>query len=99
MFVSGQGGLLMPDEIQEKIAAREAKRAADEAAKAADEEKRAQAKILREQKKREAQTKREQRQQVAEAKAEAKRHQQHLPLTPLVYDQSDMFENENMLLI
>ena len=44
-----EGGLLTSDEIQEKIAAREAKRAADKVAKAEAQEKRVQAKILREQ--------------------------------------------------
>ena len=67
-----EGGLLTSDKIQQKIAAREAKRAEAKEAKEQLQKKRAEAKTSREQKKRENEEKRQAKRLLAEHRAQAK---------------------------
>ena len=67
-----ESGLLTSDEIQEKIEARELKRAQAKANKEAAEQKKLQAKLVREQKQAEAQAKRDAKAEQKAAKAQAK---------------------------
>ena len=67
-----EGGLLTSEEIQQKIAAREAKRAEAKEAKEQLQKKRAEAKTSREQKKRENEEKRQAKRLLAEHRAQAK---------------------------